>query len=128
MCVIGIGVNCRSHPTGLAYPTTDLSIIAGRDISPDDLHARLDPPMRDWLSRWDKGRRFAAIRDAWLARATHIARPVSVAMSGKTVEGIFDTIDDTGRLVVATDAGRVTIDAGDVQFGSAARQPPEQVS
>jgi BirA family transcriptional regulator, biotin operon repressor / biotin---[acetyl-CoA-carboxylase] ligase len=37
------------------------------------------------------------------------------------VEGTFDTIDDTGCLIVRTpDGKRVPISAGDVYFGSAA--------
>lgn len=123
VCVIGIGVNCASHPPDLPYAATHLSGIAGRAISPDDLHPLLDRAMTGWLARWDRGRNFAAVRDAWLGHAAHRHRPVSVVVAGKTIEGRFETIDETGRLVVATESGPVTVDAGDVNFTAAARQP-----
>lgn len=123
VCVIGIGVNCASYPTGLPYAAAHLSGIAGRAIVPDDLHGSLDRAMTGWLARWDRGRNFAAVRNAWLAHATHLHRPVTVVVAGRTVEGRFETIDETGRLIVATAAGSVTIDAGDVNFDVTARQP-----
>jgi BirA family biotin operon repressor/biotin-[acetyl-CoA-carboxylase] ligase len=37
------------------------------------------------------------------------------------VEGMFDTLDESGCMVIRTsDGGRVPISAGDVYFGSAA--------
>ncbi len=32
-CVIGFGVNCASHPQGLAYPTTDLSALGRQCVA-----------------------------------------------------------------------------------------------
>lgn len=124
-CVIGMGVNCRSHPTDLPYRAAHLSGIAGRDISPTDLHPHLDRAMMAWIERWDRGRNFAIVRDAWLASAAGRGRPVTVALPKRTVEGTFETIDETGRLIVRTATGPVTIDAGDVHFGgvSSAREP-----
>jgi BirA family biotin operon repressor/biotin-[acetyl-CoA-carboxylase] ligase len=46
---------------------------------------------------------------------------VAIQTGGATVEGIFDTIDETGCMIVRTSGGkRVPISAGDVYFGSAA--------
>ena len=123
VCVIGIGVNCASHPDDLPYAATHLSTIAGRAISPDDLHPLLDRAVTRWLARWDQGRNFLAVREAWLGHAANRHRPVTVAIAGKTVEGRFETIDETGRLVIETGTGLVTVDAGDVTFAPAAREP-----
>jgi BirA family biotin operon repressor/biotin-[acetyl-CoA-carboxylase] ligase len=42
-----------------------------------------------------------------------------VQTGNATVAGIFETIDETGCLIVATDDGkRVPIAAGDVHFGA----------
>ena len=70
------------------------------------------------------GRRPRVWRDP--AAAGWSARPGSGSRSqiktgGSTVEGTFDTIDETGCMVVRTSDGkRIPISAGDVYFGSAA--------
>jgi len=46
---------------------------------------------------------------------------VAIQTGGAIVEGTFDTIDETGCMMVRTSAGKqVPISAGDVYFGSAA--------
>jgi BirA family biotin operon repressor/biotin-[acetyl-CoA-carboxylase] ligase len=70
---------------------------------------------------WDNGRGFGEIRRLWLERAAGLGQPVAIHTGGTTVEGTFDTIDDTGCLIIRTSDGRrVPISAGDVYFGSAA--------
>ncbi len=115
-CVVGIGVNCRSHPPDLAYAATHLSAVASRDVGPDDLLPHLDRAMMDWLARWRAGENFAVVRDAWLARAAGLGEAIDVSLGDRILHGTFETIDPQGRLVVATDDGLITIDAGDVHF------------
>jgi BirA family biotin operon repressor/biotin-[acetyl-CoA-carboxylase] ligase len=56
-----------------------------------------------------------------MERAAGLGQPVAIQMGGSSVEGTFDTIDDTGCMIVRTAEGRrVPISAGDVYFGSAA--------
>ncbi len=59
-CVIGIGVNCRSHPEETLYPATDLSAAAGRDIAPEAVFELLAGAMARQLGVWTKGAGFAA--------------------------------------------------------------------
>jgi BirA family transcriptional regulator, biotin operon repressor / biotin---[acetyl-CoA-carboxylase] ligase len=40
-----------------------------------------------------------------------------VALTGETVEGVFETIDSSGRLVLETDRGRMVLEAGEVLVG-----------
>ena len=115
-CVIGIGVNCRSHPPDLAYPATHLAEVAGRDVPPDTLFAALDGAMMAWLACWNAGTNFNAVRDAWLSRAAGLGAAVDVALHDRHVTGTFETIDAQGRLVVMTTDGRHAVDAGDVTF------------
>ncbi len=64
---------------------------------------------------------FRDIRNAWLERAAGLGQPVSVQAGASTISGIFDTIDDSGCLIVGTSDGkRIPISAGDVHFGSVA--------
>ena len=115
-CVIGIGVNCGSHPSDHAYPVTHLSEIAGRDVPPDELLLALDRTIMAWLARWNAGADFAAVREAWLSRAAGRGAAVEVALHDRHVHGTFETIDAQGRLVVITSDGRFAVDAGDVTF------------
>jgi BirA family biotin operon repressor/biotin-[acetyl-CoA-carboxylase] ligase len=112
--VIGIGVNCRSHPDlGGTMPSGDLRSL-GFEVEPEALFRRLAHRMAGALTLWDGGRNFTAIREAWLARAAGIGAGVHVAMTGAEVEGAFETVDSIGRMVVRlADGSRKTISAGD---------------
>jgi BirA family transcriptional regulator, biotin operon repressor / biotin---[acetyl-CoA-carboxylase] ligase len=111
---IGIGVNCRHHPEATEFPATDLAA-AGADVSVAALFDDLAAAMEARLQQWDRGAGFAALRAAWLARAAGIGEPVRVRLSGRETAGRFETIDDSGRLVLRTGAGDMeAIAAGDV--------------
>ncbi len=119
--VIGIGVNCRSHPQLPAYPTTDLETIRPGAGDRDSLFPTLSDAMARALSLWSRGDNFAAIREAWLGASLGRGGPVKVALGERTIEGVFETIDARGRLVVLTQDGPTSIDAGDVLLGPTAR-------
>jgi BirA family biotin operon repressor/biotin-[acetyl-CoA-carboxylase] ligase len=112
-CVIGFGVNCVSHPQGLAYPTTDLGEL-GKNCGSSELLLSLSEAMDRWLGLWARGANFSEIREAWLRHANYIDHPIRITIGTDSVEGIFRTIDATGRLVIETATGRMTLDAGDV--------------
>ena len=114
-CVIGFGVNCRSHPDGLPYPATDLRAACDTAADPEAVLANLLPEITRQLAIWNGGAGFAAIRAAWLERAAGLGARISVALPrGATQAGIFRGLDDAGRLLLDTDHGRVSVDAGDV--------------
>jgi BirA family transcriptional regulator, biotin operon repressor / biotin---[acetyl-CoA-carboxylase] ligase len=118
--VVGIGVNCVSHPdvTG-AYPATDFAA-RGVAIEKEALFARLVVRMASELARWDGGAGFAAIRSGWLARSGGIGEPIRVNLPDRTIDGRFADLDDAGRLVLLrADGKRETISAGDVFFAAA---------
>lgn len=113
-CVAGIGVNCASHPADTLYPATDLSAAAGRDIAPGEVFEALAAAMAQQLDVWMNGPGFLAIRAAWLALAAGIGAPVKVARPNETLEGVFQTIDEAGRLILLQATGERAIDAGDI--------------
>jgi BirA family transcriptional regulator, biotin operon repressor / biotin---[acetyl-CoA-carboxylase] ligase len=117
-CVIGIGVNCTSHPHGLAYRTTDLQEIGTSLCEPADVLARSSDALVEWLAIWNGGQGFETVRKAWLALAAGLGGPIKVNSGLHSVEGVFSTIDKSGRLVVDTAQGPRTIDAGDVFIGA----------
>ena len=123
-CAIGIGVNCASHPEGLAYPATDLAVV-GASCGPADVLEALSASIVIWLERWGGGHNFAAIRQAWLANAAGVGAPIRVSVGQETLDGVFQSIDERGRLLLATPRGVKTIEAGDVfMFGARAGAAP----
>lgn len=119
--VIGIGVNCRSHPELPGYPTTDLETVRPGAGDPAALFAALSDAMARALDLWARGANFEAIREKWLAACLGRGGPIRVVLGERTIEGVFDTIDPHGRLVVLTADGPTSIDAGDVLLGPSAR-------
>lgn len=118
--VVGIGVNVVAAPEGLPYPATSLAAL-GKAITAEALFAALTDAWAKFHSVWNGGQGLPAIREAWLDRAAGIGSEVAVRHSGEVVRGIFETIDDDGRLIVRSIGGkRVAISAGDVHFGAAA--------
>jgi BirA family transcriptional regulator, biotin operon repressor / biotin---[acetyl-CoA-carboxylase] ligase len=118
--VVGIGTNVVAAPEGTPTAATSLAAI-GLNVSAGELFSALSDAWVEFRGVWDHGRGFGEIRGRWLDRAAGLGQTVSVQMGGSIVQGIFDSIDETGCMVVTTSAGRrVPISAGDVYFGSAA--------
>jgi len=118
--VVGIGTNVATAPEGTPTPATSLAAL-GVHIGAEELFATLSDSWAEYRGVWDNGRGFGVVRRLWLERAAGLGEPVAIQTGGTTVEGTFDTIDDTGCLIVRTaDGKRVPISAGDVYFGSAA--------
>jgi BirA family biotin operon repressor/biotin-[acetyl-CoA-carboxylase] ligase len=118
--VAGIGVNVPQAPRDLPIPATSLAE-CGADVSAEALFAALTEAWVEQEALWNAGRGFPAIRDRWLAHAAGLGAPIAVRLGGETVRGTFETIDETGRLVIrARDGAARPITAGEVYFGSAA--------
>jgi BirA family biotin operon repressor/biotin-[acetyl-CoA-carboxylase] ligase len=118
--VIGMGVNVVAAPEGLPYPATSLRAL-GFDLSAETIFAALSDAWVDVVELWDSGRGVAAVLSLWREAAAGIGTDVAVSRDGEVVRGIFETIDDAGRLIVrANDNRRIAITAGDVHFGGTA--------
>jgi BirA family biotin operon repressor/biotin-[acetyl-CoA-carboxylase] ligase len=111
---IGIGVNCAHHPVDTPFPANDF-VAAGLDLSPAALLARLGERWSTRVREWDRGEGFAAIRAAWLLRATGIGGAIEVRLPDRTLAGTFEAIDEEGALLLRkADGAREAISAGDV--------------
>lgn len=115
-CVIGVGVNCRSAPADTPYPATFLAAL-GVEAGPGKVLAALSDRFAHWLKIWRRGENFAAIRAAWLARAHGVGQKLRVSREGQIIEGRFQGIDASGRMLLERQDGKIeTIEAGDVAF------------
>lgn len=112
--VIGIGVNCTSHPAKAAYPATDLRA-RGADITPEQLFERLSATTLRRLAQWDRGRGFPAIMADWLSAAHRLGEEVAVRSGTGEKRGRFVGLDPSGRLILELPDGVTEkISAGDV--------------
>src|SRR6266550_253741 len=111
--VVGIGTNVVAAPEGTPTPATSLAAL-GVHISAEELFTTLSDAWAQFRGIWDNGHGFSKIRRLWLERAAGLGQKVAIQTSGSAVEGIFDTIDEAGCLIVRTSDGkRVPITAGD---------------
>src|SRR5262245_52965263 len=87
--VLGIGVNCASHPTGTHYPATDLAAVGA---SPEALMNLLALKMTGRLAQWNNGARFSEIRAEWLDRAAGLGQDICVRLADRELTGRFESL------------------------------------
>jgi BirA family biotin operon repressor/biotin-[acetyl-CoA-carboxylase] ligase len=120
---IGVGVNLVGAPEPASLEPGALAPVAlapatGCAAGPEALLDALAPAVARWEARLAQGG-FAPIRAAWLDRAARIGDAMVARTPSRTLEGRFETIDASGALVLATEAGRVTLPAAEVHFAEA---------
>ena len=117
---VGIGVNLAAAPgadqvePGALRPVS-LTGETGLRVSPETFLDHLAPAFARWdgqLQTWG----FGPVRTAWLKDAARLGKAVTARTARDTHQGTFETVDDTGALVLRTAAGRVTLPAADVFF------------
>ncbi len=113
-CIVGIGVNCLSAPSGLAYAADHLSNASGQAVSPERLFAHLATRFEESLALWRGGAGFAEIRARWLDHAAGLRGPIRIAGAQGFREGVFETLDERGRLVLRGADGVEAVEAGDL--------------
>jgi BirA family transcriptional regulator, biotin operon repressor / biotin---[acetyl-CoA-carboxylase] ligase len=115
---VGIGVNLRAAPPRdpeAALPPVDLRSETGIVLLPEQLLAQLAPA----FERWEQRLRiygFEPVRNAFLSHAVRLGEPVTARTMTDTHHGVFDSIDDTGALVLKTAQGRVVVPTADIFF------------
>ncbi len=117
---IGIGVNLMGAPDAAAVEAGAVAPVAlmpetGASVTPDEFldhlaaaYARLETQFVTFG--------FAPIREAWLARAARLGETITARTTTSETQGRFETVDETGNLVLETPRGRVRIAAADVFF------------
>jgi BirA family transcriptional regulator, biotin operon repressor / biotin---[acetyl-CoA-carboxylase] ligase len=103
--VLGVGLNVTAHPGDL--PATSLAAHGG-ETDPEAVLGLLLPALERWL-----GAPANEVLPAW--RERDALRGGHVRWDGG--EGTAAGVDDSGALLVETDAGRVALHAGEVHLG-----------
>ncbi|OSP54537.1 biotin--[acetyl-CoA-carboxylase] ligase [Pseudoruegeria sp. SK021] len=117
---IGIGVNLINSPdvTGLentAFRPTSVLDAAGVQIDPETLLDHLAPAFARWEAQLDTFG-FDPIRTAFLARAARLGEVITARTGREELTGTFESIDQTGALVLVTASGRISVPAADIFF------------
>jgi BirA family biotin operon repressor/biotin-[acetyl-CoA-carboxylase] ligase len=111
---IGIGVNCRHHPSNTTFPATDLAA-AGAQVGAEELFAVLSAAMVRRLAQWRRAAGFSAVRADWLACAAGIGETMRVRLPERELVGRGEGLDDNGCLLLRLADGCLqTIAAGEV--------------
>ena len=118
-CVVlgfGINVSPAAYPPEVAARATNLERELGRAVDRGLLLAECLCGLAERYHDLASGRRDAVVED-WRRRATAMrGRRVQWNEAGGAREGVADTIDDTGALVVRTNAGPARVTAGEVRW------------
>ena len=117
---VGIGVNLIAAPDPAqlepgALPPVTLLMETGKRVEPETLLAHLAPAFAAWEARFQT-QGFAPLRVAWLSHAARLGETIRARTGTTTREGRFDTIDDSGALILITPQGKATIPAAEVFF------------
>jgi BirA family transcriptional regulator, biotin operon repressor / biotin---[acetyl-CoA-carboxylase] ligase len=116
--VVGFGINLRpaAYPPAVASRATSIEAELGREIGPGSVLAEC---LTALSSRYDDLRagRTASVIDAWRVYARPmLRRPVEWEEAGGRRRGLAEDVDETGALVVRTDAGMVRVMSGEVRW------------
>lgn len=117
---VGVGVNLARKPIDSERPAT--AVATYRDAPPPppiEAIEALAAAFARWNDVWSR-LGFAAIADAWTARAHGLGEPCVARLGNETLEGIAEGLDGDGALRLRLADGRVRrVTAGDVFFGEA---------
>ena len=117
---VGIGVNLIAVPDASqlesgAAPPVSLLHETGHRVTPEAFLNYLAPA----YARWENALTtigFAPLRAEWLAHAARLGETITARTGSATHVGRFETIDESGALVLNTLTGRMAISAADVFF------------
>jgi BirA family transcriptional regulator, biotin operon repressor / biotin---[acetyl-CoA-carboxylase] ligase len=115
---IGIDVNLTASdlPPDLRKAATSLKLEAGRHMSRADLAAAI---LRELDRDYEQIRKaqFGKLADEWEEQCVTLGRRVAIQMGARTVQGLAESLDDDGALLLRTEHGRLErIVGGDVTF------------
>ena len=113
---IGVGVNLAHFPPDTEFPAISLAALGATVPNASDALAQLASGFAKWYDVWS-AQGFAPIRDAWLARAAGLGSRIRARLSQEETSGVFESIDQTGALMLREISGKTrSISAGEVFF------------
>ncbi len=116
--IVGIGINLNSDaadfPPELRAIATSLKAETGREIRKNGLIRNILREMESWCGTLMEGRSDRVL-DEWKRLSSTLGRSVRITTGEGVFEGVAETLDETGRLVLRLASGaRKVIGSGDV--------------
>ncbi|MBF6842359.1 biotin--[acetyl-CoA-carboxylase] ligase, partial [Acinetobacter baumannii] len=107
---VGIGVNLAAAPDAAqveegAVRPVSFAQETGHRVAPDEFLDLLAPAFAHWQHQFETWG-FAPIRNAWIARAARLGQEIIARMGSYQEQGVFEGVDDSGALILATASGR----------------------
>lgn len=116
--MIGMGVNITVAPDVDGREIAQLDA-HGLAPTPQDLIKRLADAMAHWLTIWEGGENFSAIREAWQQRAHAVGQPLTVNTNQGQRAGTFAGLAENGALLLKSSSGEtVHLEHGDVSLAT----------
>ena len=120
--VIGIGINLTSAPprsalASRALPATCLADHLPTAPDPEKVLDHLAHHMKRYEDMLERNG-FTGIRDAWLGMAARHGQEIEVQQGDTRLRGRFETLDESGALLLTTPTGQQAISAGEIFFPS----------
>lgn len=112
--IVGIGVNIAGHPPETPYPATHIGAYLP-SVTPSIVLSRFCRSFAMAYGRWQT-EGFAALREAWMARAWRLGEEVRLRPSGEMIHGRFLGIDEGGAMMLELPEGVRRFTAGEM-FG-----------
>lgn len=117
---IGIGVNLIAAPDPSAVepgavPPVSLLSDTGLRVTPEAFLDALAPAFARWEAVLSE-QGFAPVRAEWLAHAARLGEVIRARTGSEERQGVFETIDAGGALILRQGQGTVAIPAADVFF------------
>jgi len=102
--ILGIGANLAHHPEDVDRPATSLAAAGEPVPSPESFLDALAGPLARRYALWQTGG-FAAVREAWLARAVGLGEPVRLALGEVVHEGRLADLGRDGSILLESPTG-----------------------
>ena len=119
---IGIGVNLVTEPAPEfiekgAFTPISLRSVIGTSVAPEEFLTPLAAAFARWEGQFQQYG-FAPIRTEWLNHATRLGEVITAKMMDRTEVGVFETVDETGAIVLRTPKGLLHLPAAEIYFGT----------
>lgn len=108
--VIGVGLNCASHPQGLDQPTTSLSASLGQAVGADQVRSKVIESVLKWMDMNP-----SRIREQFHKR-TALQKGTQIQWAGGAQSGMIIGLGAFGELEVLQNGQKISLFAEDVKI------------
>jgi BirA family biotin operon repressor/biotin-[acetyl-CoA-carboxylase] ligase len=112
--ILGLGLNISVFPGDTDFPATSLRA-EGWGATEIDILESFSRHFLKWTNVWMEDG-FSPIRKNWLWHCYGKGDEIEVRLENKTINGIFEDLDEDGSLLIKTNEGLSKTSTGDVFF------------